>query len=79
MINKTILYFKILEKPGEDGMGNVYKAEDKKLKRNVAIKFLPRQIAVSEEERQRFKIESQPVSAYNHPTISSIHFKININ
>ncbi len=59
MIGKTILHYKIIEKLGEGGMGVVYKAEDIRFKRLVAIKFLPRQIATSEEERERFKIEAQ--------------------
>ncbi|MFQ5652582.1 MAG: protein kinase [bacterium] len=73
MIGKTVLYYKILERLGEGGMGIVYKAEDTKLKREVAIKFLPRQIAASEEERQRFKIEAQAAAALNHPNIATIH------
>ena len=54
-------------------MGVVYKAEDTKLKRDVAVKFLPRQIAASEEDRKRFKIEAQAAAALNHPNIATIH------
>ncbi len=72
MVGKIILHYKITEKLGEGGMGVVYRAEDAKLKRDVAIKFLPRQIAASEEERARFKIEAQAAAALSHPNIATI-------
>ena len=73
MIGKRIAHYEITEKLGEGGMGVVYKAHDTKLKRDVAIKFLPRQIVASDEERQRFKIEAQAAAALNHPNIATIH------
>ncbi len=73
MIGETILHYKILEKLGEGGMGIVYLAEDTKLKRRVAIKFLPTYIAADTEERQRFEIEAQAAASLNHPNITTIH------
>jgi serine/threonine protein kinase/Tfp pilus assembly protein PilF len=73
MLGKTISHYKVIEKLGEGGMGIVYKAEDIKLKRDVAIKFLPRKIASQIDERERFKVEAQAAAALNHPNIATIH------
>ena len=73
MTGKTISHYKILEKLGEGGMGVVYKAEDTKLKREVAIKFLPGFISANKEDRQRFEIEAQAAASLNHPNITTIH------
>ncbi len=73
MIGRTVLHYKILEKLGEGGMGVVYKAEDAKLKREVAIKFLPGHISSNREERRRFEIEAQAAASLNHPNIAHIY------
>ena len=73
MIGKTILHYKILEKLGEGGMGVVYLAEDTKLKRNTAIKFLPHRFSINEEEKRRFEIEAQAAASLNHPNITTIY------
>ncbi len=73
MNGETILHYKIIEKLGEGGMGVVYLAEDTKLKRQVAIKFLPHHISANEEERKRFEIEAQAAASLNHPNIATIY------
>jgi serine/threonine protein kinase len=73
MINKTILHYNILSKIGEGGMGIVYKAEDTKLKREVAIKFLPQSITVSEKDKEKLKTEAQIAAGLNHPNIATVY------
>ncbi len=73
MIGKNILHYKIIEKLGAGGMGIVYKAQDTRLKRDVAIKFLPPHLVAGNEKRARFKIEAQAAAALNHPNITTIY------
>ncbi len=74
MIGQTILHYRVLEKLGEGGMGIVYKAEDTKLKRHVAIKFLPHHIAADTGQRERFNIEAQAAAGLKHPAL--LQFKL---
>ncbi len=73
MIGRSILHYKITEELGSGGMGKIYKAEDTRLERIVAIKFLPHYISIDPDQRIRFQREARAAASLNHPNIAAIY------
>ncbi len=73
MIGKTLSHYKVLEKIGQGGMGEVYRAEDTNLSREVAIKVLPEQFTKDPQRLARFEREAKLLASLNHPNIAAIH------
>ena len=73
MIGRTLGPYQVLEKLGEGGMGEVYRARDTKLQRDVAVKVLPEGVAADPERLARFAREAQALAALNHPNIAAVY------
>ncbi|MCG8607192.1 serine/threonine protein kinase, partial [bacterium] len=73
MVGQRVLHYKILEKLGEGGMGVVYKAEDTKLNRTVALKFLPTNQLATDDEKQRFEQEAKAAAQLSHANIATVY------
>ena len=73
MVGQTLSHYRTIEKIGEGGMGEVYRAEDTSLKREVAIKVLPDRFTEDPQRLARFEREAQLLASLNHPNIAAIH------
>ncbi len=73
MVGRTISHYKVLEKIGQGGMGEVYRAEDTDLSREVAIKVLPEQFTQDPQRLARFEREAKLLASLNHPNIAAIY------